>query len=56
MTSHRYGYRAVPAEVARRTDDGSEAGSYKTRAGLLTGLLLCSGSGALMIWLASLLF
>jgi hypothetical protein len=63
MTSHSSCHRVIPAEAlstqalrlasTRRMEDDHE---YKTTAGLLTGLLLCASSSALVIWLVTLLF
>jgi hypothetical protein len=63
MTSHSSCHRVIPAEAlstqelrlasALRMEEDHE---YKTKAGLLTGLLLCAGSSALVIWLVTLLF
>lgn len=63
MTSHSSCHRAIPAEAlpapestlapARRLEDDHKP---RTLVGLLTGLLLCAASSALVIWLVTLLF
>lgn len=50
MTSHS---SPLTLASARPMEDGRE---YKTKVGLLTGVLLCAGSSALVIWLVTLLF
>jgi hypothetical protein len=41
-------------ELARRHDDGYQAGASTATAALFAGMLMGAGSTALMIWLATL--